>query len=184
MWDELLSQGKVVWAVGTDDAHDYIHPDDLNSERPGKAWITVRAAQLTADTILTAIREGEFYASNGVYLEDYSADRKSISIALKQPPGPRGIPMNRLFTTKFVGKGGRVLAELGGLKPTYRIRGDEGYVRASIIDSNGARAWTQPATQTAAISVERRGLLAVVLRPVQNLVRLRRRSERCRRLRS
>ena len=143
-WDAVLSQGKTVWAVGSDDSHDYLHLDDMGSERPGKAWIVVRATELTADAILAAIGKGEFYASNGVILEDYTADRSSMTIAIQQPPGPRGLINDRLFTTRFIGKNGRVLAEVGGLKPSYRIRGDEGYVRASIIDSNGFRAWTQP----------------------------------------
>ncbi|MEJ1963680.1 MAG: hypothetical protein WDO56_19815 [Gammaproteobacteria bacterium] len=48
------------------------------------------------------------------------------------------------FVTRFIGKGGRVLAEVRGHQPHYLIRGDEGYVRADIVDSNGNRAWTQP----------------------------------------
>jgi hypothetical protein len=144
LWDALLSQGKTVWAVGSDDSHVYLRPDDLNSERPGKAWITVRAPKLTPEAILDAIRKGDFYASNGVILQDYSADERAIAITLQQPPGPRGIKNYRRFTTRFIGNNGRILAEVGGMKPRYEIRGDEGYVRASIIDSNGARAWTQP----------------------------------------
>ena len=40
-------------------------------------------------------------------------------------------------------------ARTGPLSPaaepaTYEIRGDEGYVRAKIVESNGDMAWTQP----------------------------------------
>jgi hypothetical protein len=142
-WDALLSQGKNAWAVGSDDSHDYLHLDDPTSERPGKAWVVVRAPELSPAAILDALLKGEFYASNGVTLEDYVVDRSSVAITMKRPRDPRGTD-DRRFTTRFIGEEGRVLAEVGGLKATYTFRGDEGYVRASITDSNGMRAWTQP----------------------------------------
>jgi hypothetical protein len=46
--------------------------------------------------------------------------------------------------TRFIGQGGQVLAEVAGISPRYRFTGNETYVRAAIIDSNGNRAWTQP----------------------------------------
>lgn len=144
LWDVLLTEGKIVWAVGSDDSHDYLHLDDPVSERPGKAWIVARAAELTSEAVLDALRRGEFYVSNGVTLEEYRADRTSVAITIKRPRDPRGTD-DRLFTTRFIGQHGRVLAEVGGLNPRYEIRGDEGYVRATITDSNGMRAWTQPA---------------------------------------
>jgi hypothetical protein len=45
---------------------------------------------------------------------------------------------------QFIGKGGRVLKEEISNPASYQIRGDEGYVRARVIDSNGFRAWMQP----------------------------------------
>ena len=36
------------------------------------------------------------------------------------------------------------LGVVGGREPRYAIVGNEGYVRARIIDSMGRRAWTQP----------------------------------------
>jgi hypothetical protein len=50
----------------------------------------------------------------------------------------------------FIGKGenrdkcGHLLKEDFGKPATYQIKGDEGYVRANVIDSNGNVAWTQP----------------------------------------
>lgn len=142
-WDALLSQGKIAWAVGSDDSHDYLHLDDATSERPGKAWIVVRAPELTPATLMNSILKGDFYASTGVALEDYQTTARSVAITIKRPRDPRGKD-DRRFTTRFIGKEGIVLATVGGVKPTYTIRGDEGYVRASIIDSNGMKAWTQP----------------------------------------
>jgi hypothetical protein len=37
-----------------------------------------------------------------------------------------------------------MLQESQGLTATYAIRGNEPYVRAKVIDSNGKAAWLQP----------------------------------------
>ncbi|MDY6945531.1 MAG: CehA/McbA family metallohydrolase [Pseudomonadota bacterium] len=143
LWDVVLSRGQLAWGVASDDSHDYLHLDEFESERPGKAWIVVRAPELSPEALMDAMRSGEFYASNGVALDDYAVDPAGMALTIKRPINPRGKD-NRRFTTRFVGKHGRVLAEVAGLKATYAFRGDEGYVRAVISDSNGFRALTQP----------------------------------------
>jgi hypothetical protein len=64
------------------------------------------------------------------------------SCCIRQPPEP----FHNLtrYATRFIGADGKVLAEVYGLAPRYRFRGDEVYVRASIVDSDGRKAWTQP----------------------------------------
>lgn len=137
LWDALLSRGKTVWGVAVDDSHDFQKPDDAESVGPGRAWVVVRAAELTPEAITAALRRGDFYASNGIRLEDYTASTTEISITIEQQWDAR-------YLTRFIGSEGRVLAEVQGLEPRYTVGGDEGYVRASIVDSNGHRAWTQP----------------------------------------
>jgi hypothetical protein len=129
-WDYLLSRGKVVWGVGSDDSHD--------AEGRGHAWIAVRAPELTPAAIRSGIEHGQFYSSNGVTLTDVSTTDTELSVTMRaQPGGPR-------YTTRFIGQNGAVLAEVAGPSARYRFTGSEAYVRASIIDSNGNRAWTQP----------------------------------------
>jgi monoterpene epsilon-lactone hydrolase len=145
LWDGLLSRGKVVWGVASDDSHTYTKFDNREVPSPGKGWIVVRARSLTAEAITQAIRRGDFYASTGVALERLDAGPKEMAIGIEQPPDPSGqFHRPTRYTTRFVGAGGKLLAELNGLTPRYRIRGDEGYVRASIVDSDGRQAWTQP----------------------------------------
>jgi hypothetical protein len=48
------------------------------------------------------------------------------------------------YRIQFIGKGGRVLREVTEPTATYEIRGDEGYVRARVLESNGRQAWCQP----------------------------------------
>ena len=48
------------------------------------------------------------------------------------------------YRIQFIGRGGRVLQEVAAAEGTYTFKGDEGYVRAKVFESNGAVAWTQP----------------------------------------
>ena len=141
LWDSLLSRGKLLFAVGDDDSHSFkpTEADDYDVTRPGRSWIMVRADTLTAPAILNAIRRGEFYVSTGVTLRDLSINPRGIRLAAEAAGTD-----DRRFTTEWIGRGGRVLGTTHGKEATYQVRGDEGYVRARITDSNGKRAWTQP----------------------------------------
>jgi hypothetical protein len=97
----------------------------------------VRAEELSERAILAALTTGDFYASTGVSLNDLETSKDSVSLTIEQNA-------IQTYTTTFVGKGGATLAEEPGLEAGYSIRGDEGYVRARVDSSWGARAWTQP----------------------------------------
>jgi hypothetical protein len=145
LWDALLSRGKRVWGVASDDTHEYHRPDDRESPTPGKGWIVLQAASLTEPAVMQALRDGRFYASTGIALESYSGDCTSIAMKLALPhEWSPAVQASALHTTRFIGKKGQVLAEVAGRSPSYRLRGDEKYVRASIVDSDGRRGWTQP----------------------------------------
>jgi hypothetical protein len=146
LWDALLSRGKRLWAVASDDSHDYQDVSNPDSPGPGHGWVMVRADRLTPDALVSSLQRGDFYASTGVSLENYSAGEREIAIDILASAryGNRLVPTDSRYLTRFIGKGGRVLAEVAGRRPRYAIRGDEGYVRAVIVDSNGRRAWTQP----------------------------------------
>lgn len=139
-WDVLLSRGKHIWAVGSDDSHEFKDPgvSDPSGAAPGQAWIMVRAPELTADAIKSSLIRGDFYVSTGVSLQDYVMSEKQIVIKIDvKRSGAR-------YKTQFIGKNERSLQETAGDSAVYSIKGDEGYVRARITDSNGKMAWTQP----------------------------------------
>jgi hypothetical protein len=97
----------------------------------------VRAQQLTSAAILEAMERGDFYASTGVELTDYQVSYKSITIVINEERTSK-------YRVQFIGKNGRVLSEAITSPAVYQFRGDEAYVRAKIIESNGKIAWTQP----------------------------------------
>ncbi|HEX8617206.1 MAG TPA: CehA/McbA family metallohydrolase [Thermoanaerobaculia bacterium] len=137
MWDQLLTANKRVWGVAVDDMHHLAKPLDTESVPPGRAWVWVRAETRDAKSILAALRSGDFYASMGPELEEYTATAASITLKVRERYGAR-------YRVQFIGREGRLLQETQGLTAAYAIRGDEGYVRAKVIDSNGKAAWTQP----------------------------------------
>ncbi|MDM7921796.1 MAG: CehA/McbA family metallohydrolase [Pyrinomonadaceae bacterium] len=137
IWDDLLSGGMVIYGIADDDAHTYTRPGDTTKALPGQAWIYVRAAELTRDAILKALDNGDFYGSTGVELEDYTADAAGVRLKIKEARGSK-------YRVEFIGKGGRVLATQVTNPAAYKFKGDEGYVRAKIYESNGKFAFTQP----------------------------------------
>lgn len=138
LWDSLLTRGKVVFAIGDDDAHSFrpTNADAYELTRPGRSWIVVRADTLTASAILGGIRRGDFYASTGVMFKDFVSTTKEMRVSIQSVGDAR-------YRTEFIGKGGKVLGTVVGLEAAYTIRGNEGYVRARVTDSNGGRALSQ-----------------------------------------
>jgi hypothetical protein len=180
MWDIIntIRLGEMaaapVYGLGTDDSHHYFGRD---GSTPGRGWIGVRSRFLTPEHLVAAIEAGDFYASSGVDLDDVRYDREARTLTVTVAPRPgasyttrfvgtrRGYDRTRRPVTDADGKAlpvtgrysddvGRVLATVEGTTATYRLAGDELYVRAVVTSSEPpenpsfagqkAQAWTQP----------------------------------------
>ena len=165
-----------LYGIATDDSHEY-HGADNSASRPGRGWIVVRARHLTPTRIIRAIRRGDFYASNGVVLQDVNWDESTgeLQVTIKPeedvryktqfigtPAGidtlswpmidDQGQPMEGL--REYAPEIGQVLATQEGLTATYRLTGNELYVRAVVtstkpherpsFEQQTEQAWTQP----------------------------------------
>jgi hypothetical protein len=130
MWDRVLSAGKLIYGIGTDDTHRI-------ATYPGKSWVMVRAPELSESSILEALENGDFYVSTGVILDRYIVTGSAVKIQI----GAQG---ELHYKTTFIGDGGRVLARSDSLKPVFKKGPGLFYVRARIEDSNGNLALTQP----------------------------------------
>lgn len=135
LWDLVLTAGTRLWALATDDAHHFRRWGRAFAN-PGRGWVVVHA-QPTEAGVLAALERGDHYASSGVELADLRRGSGEIALEI--------VPLADLhYTTRFIGSGGRVLDVVEGTSARYRIRGDEGYVRARVDDSDGSSAWVQP----------------------------------------
>jgi predicted metal-dependent phosphoesterase TrpH len=136
-WDAILTSGIDLYGIAVDDAHHFKRPDDRTASRPGQGWVVVRAETLDAQTLLAALERGDFYASTGVELADYAVDASAMTVTIRQTSWSK-------YRVQFIGANGKLFSEVTSSPATYRFRGDEGYVRARVIESNGLMAWTQP----------------------------------------
>ena len=136
IWDGVLSAGRVIFGVATNDAHRY-HDFEPKMSNPGRGWVVVRSAAFTSDAIVDSLASGDFYSSTGVTLSELVTSQDSVSLKIEQE-------FQMIYSTRFIGKNGAVLAEVAGLEAAYDINGDEGYVRAVVVSSGNTRAWTQP----------------------------------------
>lgn len=180
VWDILLTQRLAIlgkepfFGLATDDSHNY-HDDPKKTSRTGRGWVMVRAEKLTVENLIAALEAGDFYASSGVTLKDVRREKERLALEIEAEPGVT-------YTTEFIGtrKGfdqksepvtdaanviqrvtrryskdvGAVLATVTGPSASYKLQGDEIYVRARVISSKlkanpyregeFEQAWTQP----------------------------------------
>ena len=137
-WDVLLTKGKNIFVSMTDDAHEY-RPEkrDLKIDTPGLGYVVIWADTLNEKNVMKALNCGNFYASNGLYLEEYEVTEKSIKIKTKDNGN------NQIIT--FKGKMGIPLKTVYGTCAEYEFQGipDEEYVRVKVIDSKFNTLYTQ-----------------------------------------
>ncbi len=137
IWDRILASGMLVYGIAVDDAHNFKDPGNPRVAGPGRGWVVVRAPRLDARTLLESMERGDFYASTGVVLDDVRTTPSSMTVQVRVDGTSR-------YRIQFVGRGGEVLREFTEPSATYAFTGNEGYVRARVLESNGRMAWVQP----------------------------------------
>ena len=137
MWDAILSKGTLLYGIAVDDAHSFKDPGNPDLATPGRGWVMVRTDRLETRSLLEALERGDFYATTGVELIDYRSSAERIAVTVKATSFSK-------YRVQFIGQGGNVLYEAADPIAEYVIRGNEGYVRAKVLESNGRTAWLQP----------------------------------------
>lgn len=137
IWDAVLTKGKLIYGIADDDVHTVRKLGDRKSATPGHGWVMVNAPSVDQRSIMDALDRGDFYSSTGVELESYSVEKAGIAISIKKERWSK-------YNIQFIGRSGKILAESLDSSATYKFRGNEGYVRVKILESNGKMAWTQP----------------------------------------
>lgn len=135
-WDELLLRGNVVWGLAADDAH--YHFNDHRPVDTCGAWIMVKAESPALKNILAAVRNGDFYASNGPEIKNVVVRKDTVRVECS--------PVRIINFIAQQGCGERFTApveqRLAGAE--YRFKGDEKFVRIECVDFQGKFAWTNP----------------------------------------
>ena len=136
IWDRVLSSGRVLFGTATDDSHNY-HDWHPSMSNPGRGWVMVAAKELSVSSIVEALTTGDFYFSTGVSLVSDVTTKTEITLEIEEEK-------DFIYKTIFSGQNGDVLSQSVGASATYKITGNETYVRATIYSSSGGKAWTQP----------------------------------------
>jgi hypothetical protein len=137
IWDGLLSSGERLAGVAVDDTHHIEMPKkESSAARPGKGWVEVFGEKPDRVAICSALSKGWLYASSGVTLTRIRVGDSTLSVWPKEEGA----------VVEFIGEGGKLL-ESTPRGPegdaTYRLHGDERYVRARVAAPDGKKAWTQ-----------------------------------------
>lgn len=114
--------------LATDDAHYYKGEDNM------RGWIMVKSEGLTDDELASAIRRGDFYASEGPEL--YVTKEGNKLIIDTSPCSVIGTHSNLSWNT------GRVLRGTDITHFEYTACNEEKWVRVEARDKNGKKAWS------------------------------------------
>lgn len=156
LWDQALMKGAKLYAIASDDAHNYSDAEAARAkgEKPAvvnQGFIYVRAKK-DPRSIRDAMERGDFYASNGVELADIAVGRappigrhNGAVHAFIRVAAHHQNPVIRLVVD------GEIIREVRGHEASVGVEADfsqrplvlQRYVRA-IIEAEGRRALTQP----------------------------------------
>ncbi len=133
IWDALLSSGRQVWGVASDDAHHFQRWGDEYAN-PGRGWLQAEADTARLGDVLSALRIGRFYGSSGLELAAYDVTATEVSLELAGDTA----------TIELIGTGGVVLDKVDGQRAAFKLSAVSGYARIRATATDGRQLWTQP----------------------------------------
>ena len=128
--DLLLSEGRALSLIATDDSH-FTEPDHFGG------WVMVKATENTPELLLAALKAGAFYSSQGPELRDIVITPDGVEVAC-----------SAVVSVIVQGQGTAARAVHGqsltrASLPLTRFAASP-WLRVSVIDAAGKRAWSNP----------------------------------------
>jgi len=128
-WDDLLDAGHRILGFAVDDAH-------LRSDIAG-GWIMVKAGSCAPDAILSAIRHGNFYSSQGPEIKSIGIRGRKIKITCS--------PVTRINFITNRSSGCSISAATPKLKEAaWTVPKGNTYARIEVVSASGKIAWSNP----------------------------------------
>ena len=128
--DLLLSEGRRLTMIATDDAHFY-EPDHFGG------WVMVKSPANSPDALLAALKSGDFYSSQGPELRDIrlfddriEVDHSAVAAMFVQGQGTaaRAVHGHSMTTSTL----------------DLRRFGSSPWLRVTLMDAAGRKAWSNP----------------------------------------
>ena len=154
IYDRVLAAGGRQFAVGGDDAH-FRHvmtvkdaePTDVVASGVGEdapagfgCWVWVRSAQLDPDALVTALKAGDFYTSQGPVFHDIRVCGDGSRIEVTNSPVVSAYATSDPASVQMYGKHGLQITHWSASLETCR----GSYVRVTVVDAAGRSAWSNP----------------------------------------
>ncbi len=128
--DLLLAEGRRLNCVATDDAH-FTEPDHFGG------WVMVQAEENSPDTLLAALKAGQFYSSQGPQFRQIHVDGNSVDVECS---AVRSIIVQGQGTAAVAQHGQSLSRATINISRLARSP----WLRVSLIDAAGKRAWSNP----------------------------------------
>ena len=128
--DLLLSEGRRLTMVATDDAH-FSEPDHFGG------WVMVKADVNEPNALLAALKAGLFYSTQGPELRDVRIEANQVVVECSAVSSV--VAIGHGTGAKAVHGASMTRAEV----PLSRLNNTP-WVRVSVIDAAGKRAWSNP----------------------------------------
>lgn len=139
VFDEMLRAGKGIFCIAADDNHNHAKQDSPFWDSCG-GYVMIKAEKLEYKNITDALVNGDFYASNGAFIDNvwYDTETKELHVECKNA--------KKVVFQKGKRSPGIVYAPEGGVmsEASYPVLENDGYARITVYDENGKFAATQP----------------------------------------
>lgn len=135
-WDEALAAGARLWGLAVDDCHGYVNEE-------GFGFVMVRAQTFDEAAILSALRDGAFYASTGPII----ADLRMTTTEQGQPALLVRCSPCGYITFYGAGPTGRRFSANSGediSQAVIPITEGQIFLRVECEDQSGRIAWSNP----------------------------------------
>lgn len=135
-WDDLLGRGHSLWGFAVDDSHH--RPSDHHPTDTARAWVMVKAAELTRAAIMDSLRAGLFYSSWGPSIREITVADGVLTVCTS-PAKEINVVGQRWAGRSFSATDNLTITEV-----SYYLQGHEDYVRVECRDIEGQWAWSNP----------------------------------------
>ncbi|MEM6489720.1 MAG: CehA/McbA family metallohydrolase [Pseudomonadota bacterium] len=131
LWDVLLNEGRRITACASDDAH-FAGPDQFGG------WVMVRAEANEPEALVEALRAGAYYATQGPELRDVRVEGGEVLVECS--------PVERVVVlgARSASGGAHGRAMTRAAVPLSHRLAKGGWIRVSVDDAAGRRAWSNP----------------------------------------
>lgn len=135
-YDEILRQGVRLFCLATDDNHNSYPVDDPLCDSFGGATM-LKMPTLTYDNVITALKNGDFYATTGPEINSLYIEGNKIYVECS--------PVKKIYVATEGRRCKHLSAKNGECitSAVFDLIGDEGYIRIDCEDANRAHAYSR-----------------------------------------